>query len=99
MALAGQLTQLTHVGGAIEVARQVPLLARDEQALDEQVDELVEQAVLQGGVRVHELQGAQHVVDLRSDTVTQLVRVHAVGIPHASPKTLIPWKIEERTPC
>lgn len=87
VALAGQVAELGDVADPIDVAGQVAALALHEEPLDEKVDELVEQTVLERRIAVHELECAQHVVDLGVEPVTQLVRVHDVGIPASAPNT------------
>jgi hypothetical protein len=68
---------------------QVPLAQVEEQALHEQVDELIEQPGLEGFVTAHELERGQDVVLLDGDAVLKsLDCIHGTLVPRGRPDLL-----------
>ena len=76
-AALGQPSQLVDIDDALHVTGEVALAEVEEQALDQQVDELLEEALLEEVVTLHQLDRGEDVVLLLSDPLPKsIVGIH-----------------------
>jgi DNA-binding Lrp family transcriptional regulator len=89
-AALGQPGQLVDVDDSLHVTGQVALAKVEEQALDQQVDELLEQALLEEVVTLHQLDRGEDVVLLLSDPLPKsIVGIHVYLVHHRTPRLLL----------